>query len=47
MQELKQVLREVDKEARAWRARDPHLMESAENAARRIREQIERGEVEE
>ena len=47
MQEVREILREMVKETDERHARSPHPMESTEAAVRRIRAQIERGEVEE
>ncbi len=47
MQEIREILREVVREADDRHARHTHQMESTEAAARRIRGQIECGEVEE
>ena len=47
MQEIREILREMVKETNERQVRNPHPMESTEAAARRIRSQIERGEVEE
>ncbi len=47
MQEIREILREIVREADERYARSPHSMKSTEAEARRIREQVERGEVKE
>ena len=47
IQEIREILRDIIEEADEWNARSSHSMASTEAAARRIREQIDSGEVEE
>ena len=47
VRELREVVKEVIREANARHANNGRMMESFGDAARRIRRQIDRGEVEE